>query len=59
MCYYGKDQIMNAVVCLRKALYFDPLQEKIQFNMGLVMYAAQLYMSAFHHFSASIQLSPN
>lgn len=36
MCYYGKDEVLPAVVSLKRALYFDPFEWTINFNLGLV-----------------------
>lgn len=45
-----------AVSCLKRALYLDPFEWIICYNLGLVHLNTGQYASAFHYFSASINL---
>ncbi|KRX02869.1 hypothetical protein PPERSA_04072 [Pseudocohnilembus persalinus] len=59
MCFYGKEKYLNAITCLKKALYLDPFEFLTCLNLGLVFYTQKQYASAFHYFSASIELNPD
>lgn len=59
MCFYGKKKFIAAVTCLKRALYLDPFEWLISYNLGLVHLSIQQYASAFHFFSVAINLKPN
>ena len=62
MCFYGKSpqpRYIAAVACLKRALYLDPFEWIISYNLGLVHLNKSQYASAFHFFSASINLRPD
>ncbi|CAN0516503.1 unnamed protein product, partial [Laminaria digitata] len=48
-----------AVACLKRALYLDPFEWIVAYNLGLVHLNTSQYASAFHHFSAAINLKPD
>jgi tetratricopeptide (TPR) repeat protein len=48
-----------AIACLKKALYHDPFEWIISYNLGLVHLNTGQYASAFHYFSSSINLKPD
>ncbi|CAN0041747.1 unnamed protein product [Ectocarpus sp. 6 AP-2014] len=48
-----------AVACLKRALYLDPFEWIVAYNLGLVHLSTSQYASAFHHFSAAINLKPD
>lgn len=50
---------MQAIACLKRALYLDPFEWIISYNLGLVHLNTAQYASAFHYFSASINLKPD
>jgi len=56
MCFFGKQRYVAAIACLKKALYLDPFEWIISYNLGLVHLNTSQYASAFHFFSASINL---
>ena len=56
MCFFGKQKTVAAVACLKRALYLAPLEWIIAYNLGLVHLSTKQYASAFHFFSASINL---
>jgi len=56
MCFFGKQRYIAAIACLKKALYLDPFEWHISYNLGLVHMNSGQYASAFHYFSASINL---
>lgn len=41
MCFYGKKKYFAAVACLKKALYLDPFDWLISYNLGLIHLAIQ------------------
>eukprot|EP01006_Ploeotia_vitrea_P030512 TRINITY_DN62906_c0_g1_i1.p1 TRINITY_DN62906_c0_g1~~TRINITY_DN62906_c0_g1_i1.p1 ORF type:complete len:441 (-),score=29.92 TRINITY_DN62906_c0_g1_i1:114-1436(-) len=59
MCYFGKQNYIAAISCLKRALYFAPFEWIIAYNLGLVYLNTGQYASAFHYFSASINLKPD
>mmetsp|Transcript_7584 Transcript_7584/g.14903 ORF Transcript_7584/g.14903 Transcript_7584/m.14903 type:complete len:419 (+) Transcript_7584:263-1519(+) len=59
MCFFGKQRFVAAIACLKKALYHDPFEWIISYNLGLVHLNTQQYASAFHYFSSSINLKPD
>ena len=59
MCFFGKQRHIAAVACLKKALYLDPFEWIIAYNLGLVHLNTGQFASAFHYFSASINLKPD
>ena len=56
MCFFGKEKYVASIACLKRALYLDPFQYIIAYNLGLVHLTTGQYASAFHHFSSSINL---
>ncbi|CAM9198206.1 unnamed protein product, partial [Ectocarpus fasciculatus] len=59
MCFFGKGKYIAAVACLKRALYLDPFEWIVAYNLGLVHLNTSQYASAFHHFSAAINLNPD
>jgi Bardet-Biedl syndrome 4 protein len=49
----------QAIASLKRALYLAPFEWIISFNLGLVHLNTGQYASAFHFFSASINLKPD
>ncbi|CAN0140860.1 unnamed protein product [Pylaiella littoralis] len=54
-----QDLYIAAVACLKRALYLDPFEWIVAYNLGLVHLNTSQYASAFHHFSATINLKPD
>jgi len=48
-----------SIACLKRALYLDPFEWIISYNLGLVHLNTGQYASAFHYFSTSINLKPD
>jgi len=59
MCFFGKQKFVAAIACLKRALYLDPFEWIISYNLGLVHLNTGQYASAFHFFSGSINLKPD
>jgi len=59
MCFFGKNKYVASIACLKRALYLDPFEWIISYNLGLVHLNTGQYASAFHFFSASINLKPD
>mmetsp|Transcript_29413 Transcript_29413/g.79061 ORF Transcript_29413/g.79061 Transcript_29413/m.79061 type:complete len:409 (+) Transcript_29413:107-1333(+) len=59
MCFFGKQRYVAAIACLKRALYLDPFEWIISYNLGLVHLNTGQYASAFHFFSSSINLKPD
>ncbi|VDD89968.1 unnamed protein product [Enterobius vermicularis] len=58
MCFFGKGKQVAAISCLKKAYYLCPLDWKISYNLGLVHQSIKQYVSAYHFFSAAVNLNP-
>ncbi|ORX77475.1 Bardet-Biedl syndrome protein 4 [Anaeromyces robustus] len=58
MCFYGKNKIIAAISCLKKALYLAPNEWKISFNLGLAHLKHEQYVSAFRFFTSTANLNP-
>lgn len=56
MCFFGKLRYVAAIACLKRAMYLDPLEWSISYNLGLVHLNTGQYASAFHYFSGAINL---
>ena len=56
MCFFGKQRYVAAIACLKRALYLDPFEWIISYNLGLVHLNTGQYASAFHYLSTSINL---
>lgn len=41
MCFYGKKKYFSAIACLKKALYLNPFDWLISYNLGLIHLAIQ------------------
>eukprot|EP00823_Brevimastigomonas_motovehiculus_P007131 TRINITY_DN6147_c0_g1_i1.p1 TRINITY_DN6147_c0_g1~~TRINITY_DN6147_c0_g1_i1.p1 ORF type:complete len:482 (-),score=97.88 TRINITY_DN6147_c0_g1_i1:103-1548(-) len=59
MCFFGKQKYLAAISCLKRALYLDPFEWIISYNLGLVHLNTGQYASAFHYLSASVNLKPD
>ena len=59
MCFFGKQRFVGAIACLKRALYLDPFEWIISYNLGLVHLNTGQYASAFHYLSSSINLKPD
>jgi len=59
MCFFGKQRYVASIACLKRALYLDPFEWIISYNLGLVHLNTGQYASAFHYFSTSINLKPD
>lgn len=58
MCFFGKQKFVGAIACLKRALYLDPFEWIISYNLGLVHMHTQQWASAFHHLSCAVALNP-
>ena len=59
MAFFGKQNYIAAISCLRRALYLAPFEWIIPYNLGLVFLHTEQYASAFHYLSASINFKPD
>ena len=51
-------RFVAAIACLKRALYLDPFEWIISYNLGLVHLNTGQYASAFHYFSTSVRSQP-
>lgn len=59
MCFFGKQNYIASIACLKRALFFAPFEWIVAYNLGLVFLHTEQYASAFHYFSSSINLKPD
>jgi len=59
MCFFNKRRFVAAAACLKRALYLDPFEWIVSYNLGLIHLNTGQYASAFHYLSASINLKPD
>lgn len=59
MCFFGKEQHIVALSCLKRAMYLDPFEWLIAYNLGIVHLCTKQYASAFHYLSSSSLLKPD
>jgi Bardet-Biedl syndrome 4 protein len=59
MCFFGLHKYVAAVSCLKHALFLDPFEWIISYNLGLVHLNTGQHASAFHHLSTAINLQPD
>ncbi|SPQ94612.1 unnamed protein product (mitochondrion) [Plasmodiophora brassicae] len=59
MCFYTKQKYVAATSCLKRALYLDPFEWIISYNLAMTHLQTRQFASAYHHFSASINLQPD
>jgi Bardet-Biedl syndrome 4 protein len=64
-CYLEKDIYISVAIassealsCFKRALFLNPLDWAIYYNLGLVYLAIKLYSVAFHYFLSSIKYHP-
>ena len=58
MCFFGKRRYIASIACLKRALYLDPFEWIVSYNLGLVHLCTGQHASAFHFFSACVNLKP-
>ena len=58
MCFFGKQKYVAAIACLKRALYLDPFEWIVAYNLGIVHLNTQQYCSAFIYFTTAINLNP-
>lgn len=58
MCFFGKGKYVAAISCLKRAVYLSPFEWIISYNLGIVNLSIGQFASAFHYFSAAINLHP-
>lgn len=59
MAFFSKQKYIAAIACLKRALYLEPFEWIMAYNLGLVHIRTEQYASAYHYLSTCIQLKPN
>ncbi|CAH2015390.1 unnamed protein product [Acanthoscelides obtectus] len=59
MCFYGKQKYVAAISCLKKALWAQPLNWRILYNLSMAHLATKQPASAFNYACAAVNLRPN
>ena len=54
LCFVAKKKYVAAVSCLKRALYLNPFDHRINYNIGLLNFQLRQFASAFHFFKAGI-----
>jgi Bardet-Biedl syndrome 4 protein len=58
MCFFGKGKHVAAIACLKRALYLDPFEWRVAYNLGVLHLHTEQFASAFHYLTAAINLRP-
>eukprot|EP00882_Tetradesmus_deserticola_P030195 GHRQ01033884.1.p1 GENE.GHRQ01033884.1~~GHRQ01033884.1.p1 ORF type:complete len:135 (+),score=65.42 GHRQ01033884.1:113-517(+) len=58
MCFFGKQRYIAAIACLKRALYLDPFEWLVAYNLGLLHLSTGQAASAFHYFSTAVNHKP-
>lgn len=56
LCFFGKSKLIGSVASLKRAHYLSPFDGRISYNLGVVHLTMEQFASAFHYFSAAINL---
>jgi Bardet-Biedl syndrome 4 protein len=59
MCFFSRGDYVSSISCLKRALYLNPFEWIVSYNLGLVYLKTNQYASAFHHFHSSVSLKPD
>jgi Bardet-Biedl syndrome 4 protein len=59
MCFFGKKDLITAATCLKRALFLSPFEWIVSYNLGLIYLHMKQLASAFHYFSAAINMKPD
>nr|CAI5864793.1 unnamed protein product [Callosobruchus analis] len=59
MCFYSKQKYVAAISCLKKALWAQPLNWRILYNLSLAHLATKQPASAFNYACAAVNLRPD
>ena len=57
MSYYGKKEFLTAITCLKKAIYLNPFDIKIIFNLGIKIYIKYNIKSIYYLYFKLIRLN--
>jgi Bardet-Biedl syndrome 4 protein len=58
MLFAAVQRYIAAIACLKRALYLDPFEWLVAYNLGLLHLSTGQAASAFHYFSTAINLKP-
>eukprot|EP00697_Spironema_sp_BW2_P007437 gnl/Spiro4/21713_TR10634_c0_g1_i1.p1 gnl/Spiro4/21713_TR10634_c0_g1~~gnl/Spiro4/21713_TR10634_c0_g1_i1.p1 ORF type:complete len:417 (+),score=89.58 gnl/Spiro4/21713_TR10634_c0_g1_i1:98-1348(+) len=60
LCFFtSKNNQTAALSCLKRALYLDPFEWIVSYNLGLLLLCQMQNMSAFHHLRCCTRLKPD
>lgn len=59
MCFFSKNRFVACIACLKKALYLDPFEWIISYNLGLAHLKTGQHASAFHFLSGCVKRKPD
>ena len=54
LCFAIKKKFVAAVSCLKRALYLNPIDWRINYNLGLINLQLRQYASAFHYLKNAV-----
>ena len=57
LCFYHRKKIIMALSCLKRAVYLNPFEPRINYNLGLLNLIVGQYASAFIFLKAAVSLS--
>jgi Bardet-Biedl syndrome 4 protein len=59
MCFFNKNRFVAAIACLKKALYLDPFEWIVSYNLGIAHLKTRQNASAFHFLSHAVKRKPD
>ncbi|XP_053205067.1 Bardet-Biedl syndrome 4 protein homolog [Panonychus citri] len=57
LCFAARKKYVAAVSCLKRAIYLNPLDHRINYNLGLISLQLRQFASGFHFFKTSCALA--
>jgi Bardet-Biedl syndrome 4 protein len=57
LCFSSRNRKVGAISCLQRAIYLNPLDWRISFNLAILLMQLNQFASAFHFFKASASFS--
>lgn len=59
ICFAAKNKYVAAITCLKKAFFLQPLDWRVNYNLGLINLKLKQYASAFQYFKNTVSFNSN
>jgi Bardet-Biedl syndrome 4 protein len=57
LCFASRKKMVGAISCLQRAVYLNPLDWRLTYNLAIILMQMRQFASAFHHFKSSASMS--